>query len=311
MPKKGGGKKKKKKQTGLPEKFWTLMPAPGTFNWQSREWISSDPTRKNAESELDGAPSPTGRAPAPGASTLPPSLPPKVTKVYGQDGPWLWPLSGTKKVRDVYQQSLFDEASRPGTGVTFQTAASGLGRSRPHTAEVRFGSPRSTMSATSRMRTPGAHSGQGTAGSTPPFYAALGFSSLPDDASTPWYIRSTDHHPADYLRLADSRPATAETGFAGTRSARLGGGSVRAGGGAASSRAMSAATPRTHEALLSYAAGGQRRIHHGQRVSAPPLIHAPRLLFRPATAAAGKAGAAVAAGKGVDEPRQSVSFSPA
>ena len=35
MPKKGGGKKKKKKQSGLPEKFWALMPAPGTFNWSA------------------------------------------------------------------------------------------------------------------------------------------------------------------------------------------------------------------------------------------------------------------------------------
>jgi hypothetical protein len=35
MPKKGGGKGKgkKKKQVGLPEKFWTLMPPPGSFNW--------------------------------------------------------------------------------------------------------------------------------------------------------------------------------------------------------------------------------------------------------------------------------------
>jgi hypothetical protein len=31
MPKKGV--KKKKKQDGLPDKFWALMPAPGTFNW--------------------------------------------------------------------------------------------------------------------------------------------------------------------------------------------------------------------------------------------------------------------------------------
>jgi hypothetical protein len=33
MPKKGGKKGKKKKQVGLPDKFWTLMPAPGSFDW--------------------------------------------------------------------------------------------------------------------------------------------------------------------------------------------------------------------------------------------------------------------------------------
>ena len=31
MPKKGG--KKQKKPDSLPDKFWALMPAPGTFNW--------------------------------------------------------------------------------------------------------------------------------------------------------------------------------------------------------------------------------------------------------------------------------------
>jgi len=71
---------------------------------QSREWISSDRTRRNAE-EIEGA-VPLDQNPATTGSivALPPSLPPKVTKVYGQDGPWLWPLSGTKKVRDIYQQ---------------------------------------------------------------------------------------------------------------------------------------------------------------------------------------------------------------
>ena len=41
----------------------------------------------------------------------------QVSKVYGVDGPWLWPLAGTTKVRDAYQAALLREGghSRPGT----------------------------------------------------------------------------------------------------------------------------------------------------------------------------------------------------
>ena len=41
----------------------------------------------------------------------------QVSKVYGVEGPWLWPLAGTTKVRDAYQAALLREGgdSRPGT----------------------------------------------------------------------------------------------------------------------------------------------------------------------------------------------------
>ena len=45
------GKGKKKKQTGLPDKFWTLMPSPGTFDWRTRTWLSTDPNRTIAEAD--------------------------------------------------------------------------------------------------------------------------------------------------------------------------------------------------------------------------------------------------------------------
>ena len=47
MPKKGG--KKKKKTAGLPEQFWTLMPPPGSFDYRTRQWISSDPDRSQRD----------------------------------------------------------------------------------------------------------------------------------------------------------------------------------------------------------------------------------------------------------------------
>jgi hypothetical protein len=182
MPKKGGNNRKgKKKQAGLSDDFWKHMPAPGSFNWRSRTWLSSDSNRigNGPGADPDDVPRRLTYKPML-INTLPPTLPLKTSKVYGADGPWLWPIAGSTKIRDSFPSMSAIRDS------TQQTAVSSLS---PH-----------------RRSLSGAE--------TPPFYAALGISSSPDTYGAPWWMKNeskkaekaTDNLPEDEQLQQQSRP---------------------------------------------------------------------------------------------------------
>ncbi|EKX39243.1 hypothetical protein GUITHDRAFT_114678 [Guillardia theta CCMP2712] len=83
-------------------RFWKKMPAPGRFDRQTRSWIPSCP--RSGENEVPGSPQATDAAAR--LAMLSPTMPGKVVKIYGADGPWVWPLSGSEKFRDGIRGKL-------------------------------------------------------------------------------------------------------------------------------------------------------------------------------------------------------------
>lgn len=183
--------------------------------------------------------------------------------MYGTDGPWLWSLSGTKKVRDKYQASKVSTPDGPFP--------------RPYTADstARLGS--SNLSMAFRMRTAGAHSSCDS-GETPPFYDALGLSTRPDRPGEPWWMQKAtgrECHPVDILRVPEMEsPTMMQAPSKHKHPAAM-----------SSMYATPADAHRTRNShkyqrpcvRSDWLAQTSRR-HHKQKVLGPPLIYAPRLL---------------------------------